>query len=431
MQISVENVSSLGRKLTVTIPANEIDQKTNDKINEARKTMKVDGFRPGKVPFSMIMKKHGDAFRQQVIYDIIEKTYLEALKSEDLKPAEYPKIDPEKSEFGKDLVYTATFEVLPEIDLKTLDGVEIERKTCEVTDKDVNKAIDTVRKQHVEFVDVDRKSKDGDRLVIDFSGTIDGVKFEGGEAKDFKFELGAGSMLSDFEKPLYAVSKDEKLSFEVNFPKDYGDESVSGKTSVFEVVVKNVQEAKLPELNDEFLKLVNFKDGSVDDYIKKTKESLTAQIKQKVESDLKDNLLKKLVELNPIEIPSSMVEKEIDKIIDQRVQQISMYTGKNIKDIARPPRDNFIKEAREGVHLGLLMEVFIKEKKIKPDVTKVRAKIEEMTKDYPNSEEMVSLYFSNKKYLERIEAIVLEDESIEKLKENVLFKDVKTTVDKL
>ncbi len=435
MQVSIEETSNLGRKLTVIVPAEEIDKKTMGKLEQLKGEVKLKGFRPGKIPTDVMKQRFGKSARSEIIGEAIQRSYVDALTEQKLKPAGYPhiepKVDPREADFGEPLEYTATFEVFPEFEIKALDDEKLEKQQSEVVDADVNEMLEKLRKQQAEWSEVDRAAQDGDQLEIDFTGTIKGEVFDGGSAKDFKFELGMGSMLDDFEKPLQGAKVGDKVNFKVKFPKDYSDEGVAGKKAEFEVTVHKVLESKLPELNDEFCAKLGVKEGGVKELTADLKKNMEQQLKQTIEQKFKADVFNKLIELNPIELPNALVDDEIQRLQKQMKQQYAQYTGAKADDLPDAPREEFEEEARRRVSLGLLISEFIKKHEIKADEKQVEEKLKQFSAGHEKPEEVINWIKQNKQYLSEIEAQVLEEMALVKLQEQLTINEKKVSFDEL
>lgn len=415
MSVSIEVTSKLGRKMTVSIPAEEIDKKTNAELEKIKNKVKIDGFRKGKVPPAIIKQRFGDATRHQVISELIESSYFEAIKNENLRPAALPHIEPNKSSFGEPLIYVATFEVFPEIQLAEMTNEKIEKLVSEITDKDIDEALLKMRKQHATWQEVERETKDGDQLVIDFVGEIDGVAFNGGTAKDFRFELGAGSMLQDFEQGLKNVKPNQEVKFVVKFPEDYSDTSVAGKHADFTVKVHKVLESKLADLNDEFFRKSGINEGGEEALRGKIRKNLETELKNKIDAHFKKSMLNKLLELNPIEIPEAMINNETRNLQTQATQWFSYYTKTPLDKVPVIPAENFRAEAERRVKLGLLLAEVVKKHNLKVDADMLRQKIDAIASTYEKPEHIVKWYYKDKKHLTEVESSILEELAVEKL----------------
>ena len=298
MQVSVETTQGLERRVTITVPADVIDNEVKRLLKEEYRHRRVNGFRKGKIPPHVLQKLFGREARSRAASGVMQSKYYEAIMQEKINPAGAPAIEPKVNEPGKDLEFTATFEVYPEVEVKNLDKIEIEKPTVEVTDADVDSMLETLRKQHAGWKEVKRKSKDGDRVTMDFVGSIDGEEFEGGKASDFALELGEGRMIPGFEDQIKGIKAGEEKTIEVTFPEDYHAENLKGKDAQFAVTAKKVEERELPELNDEFVALFGVKEGGVDALKAEVRKNMERELSNTVKSKVKEQVLKGIVEHN-------------------------------------------------------------------------------------------------------------------------------------
>jgi trigger factor len=412
VEVKVENISKLGRRIKVAIPAQDIDDKTVKRLQKLTNKVKLAGFRPGKVPFSMIKQRFGNSTRQEVIADLIENSYFEILKEKNLKPAGPPHIEPSESEFGEPLKYTVELEVLPEFALVDMEGVEVEKLVSEVTDQDVENMLQKLLKQYAQWSEVDCAAQLGDQLVIDFEGKIKKKPFKGGSGTDFRFELGTGAMLSDFEKPLLGAKAGEIIKFKIKFPKDYSDTNVAGKKADFEVKVHKILTAVLPKLDDKFFEKIGIKEGGERELRTKLRENMKQQLDFSINAQFKNKLIDKLLELNPIELPNVLVDNEIRRLQNRSQQQL----GENSPSL---PKEKFEEIARKNVAIGLILNEIIKEHQIKVDSERVKARIESFASGYKNPHEVIKEYYQNKQYLQEIESLVLEEQVMERIQNQV------------
>jgi trigger factor len=431
VQVSVEKTSNLERRIKVTIPAEEIDQKTNKKLQEISGKVKLPGFRPGKVPMQVVKQRYGDSARQEIVADSIRDSYLEIIKKENLKPAGQPQIQPNQSKFGDPLEYIATLEVLPEIKLANMDDVKIEKLTAEVTDQDVENMLQKLLKQHAEWQEVEREAHNGDNLIIDFEGKIKGETFKGGSSKDFRFELGAGMMLADFETQLEGHKAGDTIEFKLKFPKDYTDGNVAGKKADFEVKIHKVLEPKMPEINEEFLKKVGITEGGEKTLKDELRKNMQLQLEGAINSQFRNKLIDKLLEHNPVEIPKVMLESEISRLQQQAQQQFAQYTRDKTKELPLLPREAVEDTAKRRVSLGLISGKIIEELGLKADSKQVKEKLEELTRGRENATEIINWYYKNREHLFEIEALVLEEQVMDKVQSQIKVEEKKVSFDEI
>lgn len=415
MQVSVETTSGLERQVTITVPAARIDQDVNKQVQQQARSRRLDGFRPGKVPTSVIKRMFGKSIRSDVLSQVVQETFYQAVDQEKLMPAGTPDIQFNKDVEGEDLQYVATFEVYPEITLADFSGAEIEKLAADITDADLDEMVNTLRKQQADWEDVGRAADEGDRLNIDFEGFIDGEAFDGGKAEAMDLVLGSGSMIPGFETGLAGVSSGDETELNVTFPEDYHAENLKGKATVFKVKVNSVSAQKLPELNEEFFGRFGIEESTVEGFRNEVKKNMARELKHALKTKLKDQVFSQLTELNQIDIPAALIDREIDVLRRQAVQQ---FGGPDAKiDPNMLPKDMFSDQAKRRVSVGLLMQEIIKINKIEPSDDKVRATVEEMAETYQDPQEVIDYYYGNQEILNQIKGLVIEEQVVEHLLE--------------
>ena len=424
MNVTVESTGALERRMRVEVPIERIESEVDARLKSVGRTAKIKGFRPGKVPAKVVRKNYGPQIRQEVLGEIMQKSYSDAVVQEKLRPAGGPKIDNE-DEDGKTFAYVATFEVLPEVELKDLDKIKVEKPEVSIGDDDLDDMLLSLRKQRATWEEVDRKSKDGDRVVVDFTGTVDGEAFQGGSGTEIPVVLGHGQMLPDFEKGLKGLKAGDEKTIKVKFPKDYHAEDLAGKTAEFAINTHRVEKEVLPELNDEFAESFSVTEGGMDQFRQDVRENMEREAKQKVDSDVREQVLEGLIEKNPIDVPQALVHEEMHGMQREAMQRL----GVEDEDQA-PPLENFKEPAQKRVCLGLLLRQLISEQSITVDEGALRSRVEEMCAGYENSGEMVNMYMSNPQIMQQVEPMVVEQSAVDWLLENgkvkvkkVAFKD--------
>ncbi|MBU2545624.1 MAG: trigger factor [Gammaproteobacteria bacterium] len=413
MQVQVEVKDGLNRQLTISEPAETIDAEVKSKLEKMQKTAKLDGFRPGKIPFSIVKTRFGDSVRREVLHEVIQSTLTKALEQEKLKPAGYPDIDVKVFEEGKPLEYVAIFENYPEIkQINDLTGVKIEQVTSEVTEEDVQDQIANLQKTHAKSERVDRASKDGDEIEIDFEGFVGDKAFEGGKAEHQVIQIGGKRMIPGFEEGLIGKKAGDEFDLKVTFPKEYFNKELEGKKTIFKVKVHEVLESKLPELDDEFAKKLGFKEGlkELHDVVRHRMED---EMEHAVRTKNKAAVLEELLKLNSFDIPKALIEEEIKFLQQQAQERFKSMTGS--KDAPEIPRVHFEKQAVQRVALGLLLGEIVKVNDIKADQERVRDIVKEMLKGHENPEQMIEWYLSDKRRLAQFEIVALENQVVEKM----------------
>ncbi len=409
MQVSVESTGPLERRMRVAIPEERIAGEVKERLEALRKRARIDGFRPGKAPLPVIRLRYGKQVREEVIGEVVQSTLYEALAQEKLNPAGVPTIDPESVEQNEGLEYTAVFEVYPEVELAPCSELEIEKPVTEITEQDIDDTIESIRKQRVRWEEKEGAAEEGDQIVIDFEGSIDGEPFEGGKAEDFQLVLGAGRMIEGFEERLKGVEAGEERTIEVAFPEDYHAEALAGKKATFSVKVKRVEKSVLPELNDEFAQHLGVP-GGVEALRDEVKANMQRELDQALKSRIKQQVMDKLLEANEIELPKSLVEQEARGLAAQ-MQQRMAREGLGSGDKLDPSL--FTEQAERRVALGLIVARIIKSQELKADPEEIRATIEEMAEPYEQPQEVIDWYYADKRRLSDIEALVLENKVVD------------------
>ena len=419
MEVTVESTGTLERRMRVELPIAPIEQQVDSRLKTVGRTAKIKGFRPGKVPAKVVRQRYGRQVREEVLNEVLQKSYTEAVTQENLNPAGGPKIETEDDN-GKTFAFTATFEIMPEVKLKDLEKIKIEKPDVSIDDSDIDDMMLSLRKQKASWEEVDRKSADGDRVVIDFVGKLKGEVFPGGEGKEYPVVLGAGQMLPDFEKGLMGVKAGDETTFKVKFPKDYHSEDLAGKKADFEIKVHRVEGEVLPELDDEFAESFNVTEGGLDKFKTDVRENMEREASQKVKNDMREQVMNALLESNPLEIPHTLKHQEMHALQKEAMQRL----GVEDPELA-PPLDNFSAGAEKRVALGLLLRQVIEDKEIKADAALIRARVEELCAGYENAEDMVTMYMSNPQVMQQVEPMVVEQQAINWIIDNGKTKDKK------
>ncbi len=411
MQVSVETTQGLERRLTITVPAESVDNAVKSRLQQLAKTQRINGFRPGKVPVSVIKKRYGQAVRQEVAGDVMQQNFYQAIVQEKINPAGMPSFELTKDQDGEDLEFVAKFEVYPEVEVKGVDDIEIEKTVVEIADEDLDNMLETLQKQHGEWKEVKRKARKDDRMVIDFVGTIDGEEFDGGKAEDFTLELGKDRMIPGFEKPLVGAKKGEEVIVDVTFPEDYHAEALKGKAAQFTVNVKKVEGLTLPKVDEEFAKLFGIEDGDVEALKAEVRKNMERELGQTLKTQLKEEVIAKLLEKNELDLPAALVDQEVNALREQAKQRFSQQGGgQNLPDL---PADLFKDNAQRRVSIGLLLGEIIKQNDLKADQEKVDSLIETMASAYEDPQEVVDYYKNNQELMQQMQNVALEEQAIE------------------
>ena len=413
MQVKVESTGTLERKMRVELPADRIEKEVESRLKRVGKTAKIKGFRPGKVPPNVVRQHYGSQVRQEVLSDLMGQSYRDAVQQENLSPAAQPQIEPEVTGGGDGFAYTATFEVMPDVSLKGLDKIKVEVPEMEIDEADCDDMIDNLRRQKADWNPVDRASAEGDRVVVDFEGTLKGETFNGGTGKEVPVILGDGHMLPDFEKGLVGVKADEQKSIKVKFPKDYNAEDLAGQKVDFAITVHRVEEQELPPLDDSLAELYGVTEGGLDKLKSDVRDNMRREADQRIRGDIREQALTGLLDANPVEVPKALVHQEAHSMQHETMRQY----GIEDHDQA-PPIENYLENAEKRVRLSFLIRQLIDDNGIEADAEKVRARVEEMCGGYENADEMVQMYLGNPQVMSQIEPMVLEDQAVDWIVEN-------------
>lgn len=408
MQVSVEASAGLERRMHVQVPADKIEKQVASRLASVAKSAKIQGFRPGKVPAKVIQQRYGEQVRQEVIQDVLQSSYSEAIMQEKLQPAGGPTIEPGDIAAGKDLSYTAVFEVYPEFELKGLAKIKIEAPQVEIAASDIDTMIENLRKQRADWNPVERKAGEGDQVTIDFQGTLDGEVFEGGTAEGFKFVLGDGQMLEEFDKNARGLAAGGEKKFTMKFPQDYHATELAGKKVEFAIKVSEVAEQVLPEVDEEFVKAYGIESGAAEDLRKDISANMERELLAKSKAESKKQLLQGLLETNPIEVPGVLVTQESAAMRKEAMQRMGIADSEQ-----GPAAEGFREGAEKRVRLGLLMSAAIKENDLELDQERVISKIDEMCASYENPDEIRNIYLKNQQFLGQIQNMVLEEQVVE------------------
>lgn len=413
MQVTVESTGTLERRMRVQLPAERIEKEVENRLKSVGRTARIKGFRPGKVPPKVVRQRYGLQVRQEVISDLMNKSYSDAIAQENLQPVARPRITPEMTEGGKDFAFVATFDVLPEVTLKNLDKIKVTRPVVDITDVDTDNMLLNLRKQRATWEVVDRESAEGDRVIVDFDGRLKGEPIAGGQGKQVPVVLGQGAMLPDFEKALFAVKAEQEKSFSVKFPKDYHAEDLQGKKVEFSIKVHRVEMENLPPLDDDLAKIYGVEEGGLEQLKSDVVDNMRREANLKVNAEIKEQALAALLELNPIEIPGSLKHQEMHAMQHEAMRRLG------VEDHAQAPAiEKFSEAATRRVQLSLLIRALINDNNIALDQEKLKAKVEELCSGYENADEMVANYLGNPQIMAQFEPLVIEEQAVEWLIKN-------------
>jgi trigger factor len=418
MQVSVENTSALERRMTIAVPAERVENEVNKRLQQTAKRAKVAGFRPGKVPMSVIRQRFEADARQEAFGDLVQASFYEAIVEQKLNPAGAPAVEPKSFEKGKDLEFVAIFEVFPEFTVGGLESISVERLSAEVADADLDNMLEVLRKQNTRFEAVERAAQNDDQVNIDFVGKVDGEVFAGGSAKGTQLVLGSGRMIPGFEDGLVGAKAGEERVVNVTFPEDYQNLDLAGKAAEFTITVNSVAAPVLPELNEEFFAQFGIKESTLEGFRAEVRKNMERELRQAIKTKVKNQVMDGLLAANPIEVPKALLENEVNRLRVQAVQQF----GGNIKP-DQLPVELFEEQAKRRVVLGLIVAEVVKQFELKPDDAKVREMIEEMASAYQEPEQVIAWYYKNDQQLNEVRSVVLEEQVVDTVLQKATVTD--------
>lgn len=430
MQVSLETTSGLERRLTVGIPAEQVENEVENRLKQAARNVSIKGFRKGKVPMSVVKQRFGAGIRQEVVGDVISRSFYAAVQKENVKPAGQPSIQPKQLAAGKDLEYIATFEVYPSVALSDLSAFELTNFKAEVTEADVDNMIEVLRKHQATWSVVERAAADGDQVNINFVGTKDGVEFAGGKADNHSLVLGSKSMIPGFEEGIVGLKAGEQKVISVTFPEDYQAEELKGAAAQFAITVNSVSEAQLPELKKEFFQKFGVEKGGEKQFRKEVKANMDRELANALKAKVKVQVMDALIASHTTEVPKALVANEIQVLRNQMLQRFGgQQQNFDVKSLL--PDTMFQDEASRRVTLGLIVGEIVKSAKLKPDVKRVKAMIEEIASTYQEPKEVVEYYSSNQELMAGVESAVLEDQVVDHILSQAKVSEVETSYDEI
>ncbi|MEW6446024.1 MAG: trigger factor [Pseudomonadota bacterium] len=425
MQVTLETAEGLLRRLSVQVPAAQVDEAVEQRLKDIARRVRMDGFRPGKAPMPVVRQRYGEQARDEVVGDIIQRTYVDAVTQQDLRPAGLPRITDVDVIAGEGLRYVAEIEVYPEIVLADLSAIEIERPKTKILKADVDTMIDNLRKQRSTFKTAKREAKEGDRVIVDFKGSIDGELFDGGSASDMPIELGKGQLLKDFEEPIVGMSAGETKTIEVTFPEDYHAEHLQGKKASFEVTVKEVTQIVLPKIDDEFCAAFGVKEGGADALREEVTKNMERELANATKRRVKQQVMDGLLAANEVTIPKALVQEEAQRVRQQFSQQMRGAQADQL------PLNIFEPEAERRVKLGMLVAELVKSADLKIDASRVETLLDDIASSYEDPVEVKVFYKGRPDLMQNLEALAAEDMVVEHVLSKAKVTDVNMKFDEV
>lgn len=422
MEVTVEVTQGLERRMTVMLPESGLDKKIQQRLRSLSKTVRMEGFRPGKVPLKIINQRYKGQVTAEVMEDLVQASFAEALSKEEIQPAGGPTLQSQERKDGDAFEYAVTFEVYPEIEIKGLNKIKVEKPIVEIMEEDTDKMIETLRQQRVSWEVVERASRKDDRLVVDFEGKINDEVFEGGSTQGMPIVLGTGIMLKDFEDNLVGLKAGDEKTFKVKFPKDYHAEKIAGKKAEFTVKVDSVSEPVLPEVDDEFARAFGVEKGGIDQLRVDTRDNMQRELDQAIRTQVKNQVMDGLLEQNQIEVPNALIDEEVQRLREATLQDMQRAGSTEVPDL---PASAFEDQARRRVSLGLLIAELVKTNGIKPDKDKLEEEIKTIASTYEQPEAVEKAYREKPELRQGVEAVVLEGQVVDTLLDQVKVKEEK------
>ncbi len=426
MQVSVESIGKLERRMQVQVPAERVANEIASRLKTLSRTARLKGFRPGKAPLNVIRRQFGVQVHREVIGELLQSSFAEAVSANRLAPAGNPRIEPQSVDEGQDLRYVATFEVFPEVALQPVENLEVVRVTAEVAPADIDAMLERLRKQQVKFTAVGRAADNGDRVVIDFDGSIGGVPFAGGKGENIAIVLGEGRMLPDFERGLIGAVANEDREVEVLFPADYRAAELAGKHATFKIHVRSVEESRLPDLDEEFCKAFGVNEGGIDKLREEVADNMRRELEQALRNQNKSVVMDKLLQANPIDVPNTLIEAQV------RDLQADAMRRSGAKDPSQaPPAQAFVETAKRRAALGLILADIIKRQNLRVDPARANARLDEMVGAYGDAEAVKRAYLQNPDAMRQVENLALEDQAVDWVLTHAKVHEVSSTFKEL
>jgi trigger factor len=418
MATAVETLEKLERRMTITLPLDDVKAEVEKRLKVRARTAKAPGFRPGKVPMKIVAQQFGYQVESEVLNDKIGRAFNDAAQANNLRVAGFPRIEPKTGSAEGSIAFDATFEIYPEVKIGDLSSADVEKTVADVSEAEIDKTIDILRKQRVHFHvkgehgahgdgGADASAQTGDRVTVDFVGKIDGVEFQGGKAEDYSFVLGEGRMLPEFEAAALGLKTGESKTFPLHFPEDYHGKDVAGKTADFTITMKKVEWAHMPEVDAEFAKTLGIPDGDLAKMRDDIKANLEREVKGRTKAKTKDSVMDALIKVSELDVPKALVEQDVERLIEMTRQDMAQR-GMNVKDMPFPP-ELFTTQAERRVRLGLILAELVKTNNLQATADQVKAQVDEFAQSYEDPQQVVKYYYADRRRLAEVEALVLEE----------------------
>lgn len=430
MDTTLETLEGLERRLTLTVPTSDLEAEVTKRLQRLARSVKIDGFRPGKAPLKLIQQRYGAEARGEALGEALQKRFFETVQAQDIKVAGYPQFEPvDISGKAPELSFKATFEVFPEVKIGDISQIKVTRPVVEVGEADIDRTLDILRKQRMSYQNADRPAQAGDRVHLDYRGTVDGQPFQGGEARDFPLVLGEGRTLKDFESAIVGMKAGETKTVEVNFPEDYFAKELAGKKAVFEITVKSVHAPHLPEVDEAFAQSMGIKEGGVAKLREEIAENLRREAKRRIQAKVKEQVMDGLLEVSPFEVPKGLVAMESQALMERAVADLQQR-GMRAEDIKLGPQV-FESQARRRVALRLLLAEIGRAHGITAKEEQVKALVEEFAQSYENPAEVVAWYHGSPERLREVQALAVEDNIVSWVLERAQVTDEPVSMETL
>ena len=431
METTTENSGSLQRTVNLAVSLAHMEAEVGNRLKRLARTVKMDGFRPGKVPMKIVEQQYSGQVRQEVLGEAVQKNFAEVVRAQNLRVAGYPRIEAKPAEGeSKDLQFAATFEVYPTVVVGDISGATVDRPKVVVGDAEVDKTVEILRQQRVTYTPVKRKAAVGDQVDIDYTGTLDGVEFQGGQAKGYKLVLGAGETLKEFEGAVPGMKAGESKSFELTFPDDYHAKEMAGKTVTFAVTLNQVSEPILPVVDADFAKSLGVTDGNLETMRGEIKDNLEREVKKRIDGRVKERVMQVLLDATPFEQPQSLVEMEIDHLRQQAGEDLRARGLSKSGDISLPA-NLFEDQARRRVSLGLIMSELVGAHQLQAKPEQVRELVNELAMSYEQPEQVLAWYYGEPNRLASVESLVIEDNVVQWVLTRAKVVEVASAFDEL